>query len=1235
MLLQYIFKILRKLQSESHICTLFEKLKSGLFDKLDINSLLEIHGLHKWLLEIEEKLYMKILPLTYYDTICKFHIELLLSELEKTDYKFLIAHEIYLSNKESFNVTMNIAVLWNKVLMAMDSKSMAIASRLTYKVFKSINDLEKKEADKISSTEVQGLPVVTSKEIVCNFFKLVPKYFNGFPCDSIITADLIKSLIESSSKILKEAIDFDSIFHIIVYALQFFKEENEVNCFLEALRSLFNYYLTLLKFENKNKNKVRKDNTTNIITLIISAIIINSSNDLLLGQMVKGIGELARANDSSAIDLYVHLFTGNDGNLIFPYDSKELENEVNVAEKVRKNYAKHKQYHDYTLDLRIDKSCKKTEKKEVVTNKSDYSIGLLKENTERHKKDLFSFLVFLKDYRNKCEHKWRQVLKSNKQWRGMWRDRILFDTEEGVKSLPYKMSAHSFSNTARCVTTLLTYTHKYLVKSKLISTIKRFGRTEQYNALLRDVISFNNNYEKQLIQAINLENFPKLLTQQNPCSFLELITPTETKGYKELLTNGVQCELFKVFLIIPGFVLFTINDNEGYIKFVYKDNFYLYSNKVDQRLVFSYEHPSHKKLLKKWCIRDLMRVYKKQIIDEETAIELYFEDGQSVLLNFNDKETTNTFCMKLMKIREKLYKDKSNIVLDGHNIGESLKFTQDWLDHSISTFDYLLYLNSLSSRSFNNISQYPIMPWIIKEYNHSLNLKSAEAYRDLSMPIGMLGKESRTKYFQDKIHEPDITGMGQFNYGSHYSHLGIVLQFMMRVYPFLEAYVEFFTGLDSPNRMFHSMKTTYEIVCTDRGDIRELIPELYCLPEIFINTLESNFGVRDEEGKTVKVSNVLLPEWTNFQPHTFVVKQRRVLESEYVTSRIHQWIDLVFGFKQRGEEAKNAHNVFHPLTTESKEVLSKMPKQEQNEFRFQAFHWGQTPQQLFKTEHQQQVINKKQLYFSLADKNQMTTSSTIAIQGEKLKEIQQESLRISSGYKKSKAIAKIVFISVLTDIAESINAREIRFLMLGDQGVLLDGMIKMIRKGTQMSKAVIFNPTRLYVNHAVFNMYNVIGVIDNPPFIVLRRHGTEKIVQGGFHNGTIKVTSFINPLNSYLVNTHCATITALEANRTEKLLIAGSIIGEIIIYLLANREESKGETGDFKKWTAVRYLTDHTAMVTSIYISDDMQLFATASKDGSANIYTKSTSPKLIRTFRSPESVPILNVCLLLINRFC
>lgn len=71
------------------------------------------------------------------------------------------------------------------------------------------------------------------------------------------------------------------------------------------------------------------------------------------------------------------------------------------------------------------------------------------------------------------------------------------------------------------------------------------------------------------------------------------------------------------------------------------------------------------------------------------------------------------------------------------------------------------------------------------------------------------------------------------------------------------------------------------------------------------------------------VSDVILPPWAK-DAYEFVRLHRLALESEQVSEHLHHWIDLVFGYKQRGPAAVKATNVFYYLTYEGAVDLSQV-----------------------------------------------------------------------------------------------------------------------------------------------------------------------------------------------------------------------------------------------------------------------------------------------------------------------
>lgn len=102
------------------------------------------------------------------------------------------------------------------------------------------------------------------------------------------------------------------------------------------------------------------------------------------------------------------------------------------------------------------------------------------------------------------------------------------------------------------------------------------------------------------------------------------------------------------------------------------------------------------------------------------------------------------------------------------------------------------------------------------------------------------------------------------------------------------------------------------------------------------------------------VNHVILPKWAK-SSRDFIRIMRCALESDYVSQNLHNWIDLIFGYKQNGDEAIKADNLFHCMTYETYldelKTISKGNTSEEKGHIQQLQGFGQTPKQLFKKPH--------------------------------------------------------------------------------------------------------------------------------------------------------------------------------------------------------------------------------------------------------------------------------------------
>ena len=63
-----------------------------------------------------------------------------------------------------------------------------------------------------------------------------------------------------------------------------------------------------------------------------------------------------------------------------------------------------------------------------------------------------------------------------------------------------------------------------------------------------------------------------------------------------------------------------------------------------------------------------------------------------------------------------------------------------------------MFLNTISGRSYQDLNQYPVFPWILTNYeSEKLDINDPTNYRDLSKPIGALNPNREETFKVSKI----------------------------------------------------------------------------------------------------------------------------------------------------------------------------------------------------------------------------------------------------------------------------------------------------------------------------------------------------------------------------------------------------------------------------------------------------------------------------------------------------
>ena len=637
--------------------------------------------------------------------------------------------------------------------------------------------------------------------------------------------------------------------------------------------------------------------------------------------------------------------------------------------------------------------------------------------------------------------------------------------------------------------------------------------------------------------------------------------------------------------------------------------------------------------------------FRRRYYYKNSGLEIYTNTNKSYYFNFkyeSDREIViNEITSKfkdLNKIIDDLKDPKDifdnvigygNILIQHKNKILLSKVITKWKEWKMTNFELLMWLNIFGNRSYNDLSQYPVFPWILSNYEDPLKsneiIKKSKKdkeksedeinkdkiddedennykiidyhYRDLKKPMGMMelnDEGNRKELFletYETLKNDSEQEMKPYIYGSNYSNPIYVCNYLMRIFPFTHISIEMQGNkFDDPNRLFLSVKKTFFNSTTQKTDVRELIPEFFYFPEMFLNINELNMGTT-EEG--IKVNDVATPCENN--PYEFIYTMRKILEGDHISRKIRKWIDLIFGYKSRGKEAESAFNLF---TESSYQEDINIKNVENKESFLRLVEFGLIPTQIInkeftKREKKEDVLKDKEII----DPNGKFIYEKFNLNLEEEGE-EEEKENISNEKEK-------IFILKLACLSKD------RIVLFLNNNYFMEQKINYVLtekcfEGKTINKHIL----KEKYNHMKI-LYSL-DTIDKA--ICFYNHGKD-VILGGFYDGKIIITNYfekskIETIEMIPFNDE-KPILSIEIDKEEKFVFIGNSIGNVLVYNIDPENKTN--------WKQYRLLTDQKSSISHITCNNELNLWASVTKDGYICLYTLPLC-NLIRCIKAPTN---------------
>lgn len=160
---------------------------------------------------------------------------------------------------------------------------------------------------------------------------------------------------------------------------------------------------------------------------------------------------------------------------------------------------------------------------------------------------------------------------------------------------------------------------------------------------------------------------------------------------------------------------------------------------------------AHTHRMQRWPYDGISVVYKRRFLLRHVALEMFSTDGRATLVVLPTQQHRDAVYDHLLRLSPNARAVTASVrgsglaALTGGDVyAQQVKHmlrlgTSSWQDGNMTNFEYLMLLNTLAGRSYNDLTQYPVFPWVLEDYtSHSLDLDDPATFRDLSKPMGAL-----------------------------------------------------------------------------------------------------------------------------------------------------------------------------------------------------------------------------------------------------------------------------------------------------------------------------------------------------------------------------------------------------------------------------------------------------------------------------------------------------------------